>query len=129
MIDRGDIGAGDFDFEFNFDRIVWESGEASGSDPAGLGGSSARVSWTNGSTASFELTGSGVNGAFLDGGPASTALVANSLNSTVSGRYVFRVRNGVVEQQPTVPEPTTVLLLGSGLLGVGLVGIRRRKTA
>ena len=96
MIDRSDIGAGDFDFEFNYDQILWEAGTASGSDANGLGGNSARVGYTNGSTASLELAGSAVNGAFLDGGPAGTALIHNSLNSSVDGRYVFQVRNGIV---------------------------------
>lgn len=96
LIDRSDIGAGDFDIEFNYDSILWEAGEASGSDVNGLGGSTARVGFSNGSTTSFELPGSAVPGAFLDSGPAATSLVQNSLNSGVLGRYVFEARNGSV---------------------------------
>jgi hypothetical protein len=37
LIDRSDIKPGDFEFEFNYDKIQWEAGEASGSDANGLG--------------------------------------------------------------------------------------------
>ena len=119
LIDRSDISAGAFDFEFNYDEILWESGQASGSNGAGLGGEAARVGYTNGAGTFFELTGSGVNGAFLDSGPASTSLVNNSLNSNVDGRYLFTVRNGVV----SVPAPAPIVLFGLALVALGL---RRR---
>jgi hypothetical protein len=99
VIDRSDIANGDADIEFNYDSIQWEAGRASGSDENGLGGSTARVGWSNGSGLPgtfFELPGSGIPGAFLDGGPAGTALVRNSLGSNVLGRYVFAVRNGTI---------------------------------
>src|SRR5664279_3443670 len=64
IIDRSDLGAGNFDFEFNYDSIQWETGGASGGS-GGLGGSSARVGYSNGLTgtanASFELPGSAIN--------------------------------------------------------------------
>jgi hypothetical protein len=124
MVDRSDTGAGNFDFIFNYDRILWETGQASGGDTNGCGGSSARVGWSNGTTASFELAGSAVNGAFVDAasvcfGPAGpNALTLNSLNSNIAGRYVFSVRNGVVVDA-AVPEPASLFLLGSGLAGLG----------
>lgn len=93
LIDRSDIGSGDFDIEFNYEQILWETGDASGGTN-GVGGSSARVGYANGTTTAFELPGSAVNGAFLDGGPM--ALISNMLNSTLPGRYRFAVRNGVV---------------------------------
>ncbi|PIR00360.1 MAG: hypothetical protein COV66_07010, partial [Nitrospinae bacterium CG11_big_fil_rev_8_21_14_0_20_45_15] len=97
MIERGDTGTNNFDFEFNYDQILWQAGTASGGDNSCLGGSPARVGFSNGSTTSFELPGSGVNNAFLDSGPASTSLIHNSLNSTVPGRYVFAARNGNIQ--------------------------------
>ncbi|CCI29161.1 Outer membrane autotransporter barrel domain protein (fragment) [Microcystis aeruginosa PCC 9809] len=116
IIDRSDVNPGNFDFEFNYDQIQWETGEASGGID-GLGGTSAAVGYSNGLTGagnvSFELPGSLVNGAFLDGGP--NALISNSLNSSVLGRYNFSVRHGSVSQ---VPEPASAL----GLLAIGALG-------
>lgn len=117
VIDRSDTGAGNFDFEFNFDRIQWETGEASGGDSSGLGGDSVRVGWSNGNLNTFELAGSAINGALLDSG--ANALVSNSLNSAVDGRYVFNVRNGQVQPPSGVPEPGSLALVAAALLGLG----------
>jgi hypothetical protein len=94
LVDRNDRGAGDFDIVFNYDQIQWETGDASGGS-GGLGGSSARAGFSNGSGAPhtfFEIDGSAVNGAFLDGGPSS--LSAGSLRSATPGRYIFPVIGG-----------------------------------
>ena len=125
MTDRSDTGAGNFDFEFNYDSILWETGGASGGS-GGLGGSSARVGYTNGGAVDVEFAGSGVNGAFLNGG--ANALIAGMLNSTTSGQYIFQVRNGVVVVPPVtgVPEPESLALLGLGLLAAGFARRKQR---
>jgi hypothetical protein len=128
LLDRSDTGAGNFDIEFNYDQIQWETGGASGGSN-GLGGNSARVGYSNGTGApgtSFELAGSAVNGALLDGG--SNSLIANRLNSDIDGRYLFNARNGSIITEPPgepVPEPITIL----GTLAAGGIGAAMRRKA
>ncbi len=96
LIDRSDIAPGDFDIEFNYDRIEWETGDASGGR-GGLGGTSASAGYSNGSRtaeASFEILGSRLPGLFLDSN--RNALVRRTLNSDVRGRLAFFVRQGAV---------------------------------
>lgn len=135
LIDRSDTGAGNFDIEFNYDQMQFETGEASGG-VNGLGANSARVGYSNGTGAlgtSFELPGSAVNGAFLDGGPTTTRLVANSLNSSVPGRYIFTARNGSIDPTPNptptpVPAPSSAgSTLAFGALGAGYLLKRKLK--
>jgi hypothetical protein len=97
LIERSDTGASNFDIEFNYARILWETGDAS-NGVNGFGGVPAAVGWSNGSGdpgTSYEFDGSLVPGAFLDTGPRS--LVRNRLNSTVPGRMVFRAREGMID--------------------------------
>jgi len=99
LVERFDTGPGNFDIEFNYDQIEWETGQASGGSVDCLGGNSARVGYSNGTGdpgTYYELPGSAVPGAFLDSGPAPTALIHNSLNSAVIGRYVFEAREGEI---------------------------------
>ena len=110
IIERSDTGAGNFDLEFNYEKIVWETGDASGG-VNGFGGVPASVGWSNGSGApgtSFELAGSLVSGSFLDSGRYS--LARGRLNSTVQGRFVFRARGGQLRPPLTIttgcPLPT-----------------------
>lgn len=138
LIDRSDTGAANFDFEFNFDNVEWETGSAS-SGTNGLGGSSARVGYSNGTNTNFELAGSAINGALLNNGP--NALIANSLNSSELGRYRFTVRNGAVVTPPVMPPvmppvtpPVTPPVgvpgpesLGLMLMGLGLLARTRAR--
>jgi hypothetical protein len=96
LVNRSDTGAGNFDIEFNYDQIQWETGQASGGSAQCLGGAAARVGFSNGTGvpgSSFELPGSGAPGAFLDGNP-TTGLANNRINSGMVGRYLFPVRAG-----------------------------------
>jgi hypothetical protein len=134
LIDRSDIAAGDFDFEFDYTQINWEAGQASGSNNQGLGGFPARVGYSSGgvSPTSFELPGSGVAGAFLDTNSAS-GLIFNELGTafdgtSLDGRYAFSVRNGVVippDGGGAVPEPSTYGMIGATALLLGAM-LRRR---
>jgi hypothetical protein len=96
LIDRPDTGPGNFDIEFNYQTITWETGDASGG-VNGLGGSSSRVGFSNGTGTRgtfFELPGSGIPGSFLDGGPR--ALISQEIAALTPGRDHFFVRNGQV---------------------------------
>jgi hypothetical protein len=149
LVDRSDTGKGNFDAEFNYARVQWESGDFSGGI-GGLGGSAARAGFTDGNGKAVELPGSGVAGSLLDGGPPGTALARNLLNSDVAGRYVFSFRDGVPEDGATdgggpvpgapppptpppppggpvgTPEPATAVLAATGL-GAAACGVRRRR--
>lgn len=132
LIERSDTGVGNFDIEFNYDQIQWETGDASGGEN-GFGGDSARVGYSNGTGnpgTFFELAGSGVNGAFLDSN-MSTGLIHNSLNSTVLGRYIFFVRGGMPTTtlpDQTVPEPSSIALAAATFSAiVGVSSLRPRK--
>ena len=132
VVDRSDLGAGNFDFEFNYAKVIWETGTASGGNNSGLGGNSVRVGYSNGIDKSFELYGSGINSYFLDS--SATGLIHGSLGTAfdgvaMNGRYDFSVRNGsVVVIPPTigaVPEPSTYGMIGAGVLLIGAL-LRRR---
>lgn len=115
LIDRSDTGSGNFDVEFNYERIQWETGDAS-NGTGGLGGVPVVVGWSNGSGlpgTSFELPGSMISGQFLDSGPR--ALARRRLNNPVLGRYLFRARNGVLSPGLGITSSNT---LPTGVVGV-----------
>ncbi len=121
LVNRSDVGAGDFDIVFNYDQVQWETGSASGGID-GLGGTSAAVGLSNGTGdpgTYVQLAGSLVNGALIDGGPNS--LVAGT-NDGVAGQYIFEVRNGSVV--PGTPEPSTWAMMLVGFAGMGLLARR-----
>ncbi len=86
IINRSDIAPGDFDLEFNYDKVQWQWGDVTVGNPP-------RAGFANNSQGSCELPGSGIDGAFMDTN-AVTGLIYNSTNSPVPGRYVFQFRDG-----------------------------------
>jgi hypothetical protein len=101
LIDRSDVATGDFDMEFNYARVEWEAGSASGGDGYGFWNPSSgingppRAGWASISdpTYTFELNGSGMGRGLLDTN-LTTGLIHTNFNSPMLGRYVFQFRNG-----------------------------------
>lgn len=100
LIDRTDTGAvGNFDVEFNYNQMLWETGSAS-SGVNGYGGTPARVGITNGDNQTIEAQYSGETLKQLDFTPSTlaknytTGMIYRKRNSTVPGRQVFQFRNG-----------------------------------
>lgn len=87
---RSETGAGNFDATFNYGRLDWETGDASGGT-GGIGGVAARAGWGNGAGVGYELPGSGISGSLMTGGTNS---LVNASNVGVPGRYVFAFRAG-----------------------------------
>jgi hypothetical protein len=88
---------GDFDIVINYDRVLWETGDASGGS-GGFGGTPAAAGWANGDGEHFDLRpGSFDSMALLDSN-GSTGLIHGMLGAgnTQPGRYVFEVRNAGV---------------------------------
>lgn len=91
LIDRSDIAPGDVDIEFNYDQILWETGDASGGT-RGLGGTAAVAGISLGSAGgAIELPGSGSPGALEDWG--SQALIAGG-GGTTHGRWLTVLQGG-----------------------------------
>lgn len=103
LIERADRNAGDFDIEFNYNRIEWETGDASGGS-SGFGGAAARVGWTNGQGLFMEYQGSGTSLALLDRLPNTDpnflqGLIYQMWNSGVPGRILIPVVNGLPQTE------------------------------
>lgn len=101
LIERNDTGAKNFDIEFNYARVVWETGDASNGSN-GYGGTPVRVGITDGASKTVELAYSGQTTVQLDINPTTnlantlSGLVYRSRNSSVPGRYIFQQRSGEI---------------------------------
>jgi hypothetical protein len=101
LIDRSDVAAGDFDIEFNYDTVLWETGDESGG-VNGYGGEPSISGLSDGISQGFELQYSGQTLTQLDSIPNTgvpnftTGLIYRSRNSTTPGRFVFQSRSGLV---------------------------------
>lgn len=120
LIDRSDIAQGDFDVEFNYNCIIWETGDAS-SGYLGYGGFPARVGVSSGHGNCLEYQGSGETLEFLDADPTSgvpnyqSGLIYQTLNSGIPGRIRIPFRNGQPPASFTVNAgPDQILDVTSG---------------
>jgi hypothetical protein len=101
LVTRPDTGTNNFDIEFNYNKVLWETGDASGGSN-GYGGSPARCGLSNGTTQTIELAYSAQTLVQLDKNPNTgianlvTGLIYRSRNSGIPGRFVFQVRSGQV---------------------------------
>lgn len=97
IIDRNDTAPGNFDFQFRYNAVDWETGDYSGG-AGGLGGEAARAGYGAGPGRhedAYEIPGSGTPGGYLDANLA-TGLIYNHSNSSTNGAYIYFARGGVV---------------------------------
>lgn len=119
LIDRS-LGnnPGDFDIKFTYEALQWTTGDASGGS-GGLGGVVSRAGWNSGNGTDYaELSQSGDQSAMLG--------LTGASNVGTPGVFLFEVRSGHVVPTNPIPEPGTMMLLGTGL--VGLVGLRKKRS-
>jgi hypothetical protein len=102
LIDRSDTGPGNFDIEFNYNTVQWETGSFDNASylvipPGnGVGARSAVAGFTDGTGVQGHyllLAGSGAPGFFLDGGP--DGLNSHMVAASTPGRYHYFFRGGM----------------------------------
>lgn len=97
------IPAGEGQIGFFYKGMNWETGDASGGS-GGFGGTPAAVGFGDGQS----------NGEILEGS------IQNGISGIVNDHHIWFDVNGGIPT-PTVPEPSTWLTLGSGLLILAIV--------
>lgn len=108
----GSLGSpGDFSFEFRYNGLTWTTGQASGGDSNGLGGTPAVAGFDSGNGVDFYVIPGSKTASILD--------LVNTTNVDTPGVWRFTVRNGIPDHgggTASVPAPLP-LLSGAALLG------------
>ena len=108
LVDRGDVGAGNFDIVMNYGSLNWESGDGSGA-ANGFNGTPAGGGFSAGDGQAdhfFQFPASRTHLGFLDANN-QTGLVNKSRGSLQNGRYIFTVRNGLPPGSGTISGSVT----------------------
>jgi hypothetical protein len=95
--DRSDTGAGNFDFDFRYDRLEWTTGDASGG-AGGLGGIPAQAGYDDGQQSHYYT---------LPGSRTAEVLnlaATSNVSESTPGLWTFAVRNGLTPgEDPSNP--------------------------
>lgn len=116
LVNRSDVGAGNFDVLFDYQQISWDHGGAVAGYHNG----------NSGSPLFYQLPGSLESGAFIDGGTNS---LVDATNAGTAGGYLLQARDGsflTAANVVPIPEPMPLALLG---IGLGILLLRRRAPA
>jgi hypothetical protein len=139
IIDRNDTGVGNFDLEFNYDKIQWESADDSWGQYGGIGGQFfPLIGISKGDkTSAIAVDGWKQSRVYLDrkadnSRNTATGLIYQKFNSDFPGRFVFPFRDGRVMGDFTISAGSPISLpaaasnevqLNSSITPLGTTGI------